>query len=144
MKKKILLAILLFGVIGLGIAAYLFNKPAETSVSGKADFTMPAEELYAAFEQNEAMANEKYLNKIIKVQGEIASISEADSLGLNVTLSGGEGMFGVSCQVPEPGQEAAEFKVGEPLVVKGLCTGKLMDVVLVKGVIEQTIIGKKR
>jgi hypothetical protein len=136
MKKKILLALLAIVAIGGAIGFYLYNKPAERTVSADAEFTVQAPALFSEFENNEGQANSKYLNKVVAVQGKVLSIAKGDSAGVSITLEAGSEMFGVSCLVPEVG-ETANLKEGDNITVKGLCTGMLMDVVLVKCRVEK-------
>lgn len=134
MKKKIFLALFLAGIAIAGFLGYMYQKPAEKTVSGQAVYTLNASDLYAQFEENEAKANEKFLNQVVAVKGKISDIEKTDSLGINITLES-EGMFGVICEVTE-GYENLSLKAGDSVTVKGLCTGVLMDVVLVKCLID--------
>ena len=136
MIKKLLLLVLVLGVLGAAVAGYLYRKPAEKTVSGKADYSVEAASLFSEFEQNEDQANEKYLNKVLSVNGTIASIAPADSQGVAITLEAASEMSGVSCQLADA-QQAASLKKGDQVLVKGRCTGMLMDVVLVNCTLEK-------
>lgn len=129
MKKKILFIILIGAAVAGGVGYYMYNKPAEKTISAKEEFTVDAAALFQEFTDNEAQANQKYLNKVIAVKGKVLDITPNDSLGINLTLETGDAMFGVSCHIPEPGKAPQK---GDVVSVKGLCTGMLMDVVLVK------------
>ncbi|TAK32075.1 MAG: hypothetical protein EPO28_17950, partial [Saprospiraceae bacterium] len=74
MKKFILYG---FMVLLFGVALWwvLSQKSSEAIQSTKAEFTMEAGRLYHEFWANEAEANEKYLNKIIRVSGEVVDFS---------------------------------------------------------------------
>lgn len=133
--RYIAIAVVLLVLVGFLIANYFFNKPSARIVEGDADYQVDAHQLYAEFEEDEEKSNKKYLNKIVAVKGKVTDISEPDSLGFTVTL-GTNGMFGVSCEVAD-GEKAGFINVDDSITVKGLCTGKLMDVVLVKCIVEE-------
>ena len=135
MKKKILFILLIGIAVAGGVGFYMYNKPAEKTITAKEEYTVEAAALFSEFSDNETQANTKYLNKVIAVKGKVLDITPNDSLGINLTLETGDEMFGVSCHIPEPGKDAP--KKGDVISVKGLCTGMLMDVVLVKCSINQ-------
>ena len=131
MKRRVIAIIIVFSALGVSAAIYMYQKPPEKVVSSRADFTVDATELFAEFDKSEAQANQKYLNKIVTVKGTVADVSAVDSLGVNLILATGNPLFGISCQLPS-GVPGNGIKDGEQVTVTGLCTGKLMDVVLVK------------
>jgi len=136
MKKKILLGLLILVALAAGTGFYLYNKPAEKTVTADAAVTVDAPVIFSEYEANEAEANTKYLNKVVEVKGKIAGISEKNEQGVTIALDANNEMFGVSCQVSEAeGMDA--LKEGDMVTVKGLCTGILMDVVLVKCSVEK-------
>jgi pectate lyase len=136
MKKKILLGLLILVALAAGTGFYLYNKPAEKTVSDDAAYTVEAPALFSEYESNEMQANTKYLNKVVEVKGKIASVSPKDAQGVTIALDANNEMFGVSCQVSET-EGLATLKEGDMVTVKGLCTGLLMDVVLVKCSVEK-------
>jgi len=102
----------------------------------KADYTLQSERLVAEFEKNEAKANQKYMDKVVEVQGIIAEIS-ADQKGATVVaLRNVDAFSGVLCTLNEDAGKAMQsYTVGKPIKIRGVCTGMLMDVVLNKCVI---------
>lgn len=135
MKAKFIIGIIFIGVIAVSAGFFMYQKPSEKTVGRKAAYTVQAMELFNEFNDHEASANEKYLNKILLVEGRIAEISAVDSVGLTILLETSNPLFGVSCQLPE-GLGGRTLKRGENARIRGLCTGKLMDVVLIKCVLE--------
>jgi hypothetical protein len=130
--KKILFAIGILIVIGGGVAFYLYNMPHQNIKRATPDYEMTALELFRAFEEDEGTANEKYLDKIIKVAGMVQGMEKNDEGIVSVTLQG-DGMFGVICQLDQLSEHPrTEFEAGERVTFKGKCTGMLMDVVLVR------------
>ncbi len=136
MKKTLIFIALVVVLAGAGFAYLQYNKPHRNTVTEQPAQTMEAASLFAAYEQDEAAADEKYLDKLLQVKGTIASISTAEEGVSSITLQTEDPIFGVSCQLlPEEGAKSADLKAGDEIQVKGICTGKLMDVVLVRGVL---------
>lgn len=132
--KKILIPLLILGAVGLAIGIYQYNKPHKDIRSAEPAFTLEATELYSAYDTEEAAANEKYLDKVIQVTGEVADVSENGEGNLTVTLDGGGMLGGVICEMDTFSEEGTEarFEPGQTVTLKGICTGMLMDVVLVR------------
>lgn len=135
MQTKILLSVTFLIVLMSGAAMYMYNKPASTT-TGSAEFFMPAGDLFQEFERNEGAANKRYLNKVIEVTGRVADIEAVDSVGVNVTLESANPLFGIVCEFTDPNQ-SGDIRIGEVVKIRGLCTGMLLDVVLVKCSIEK-------
>ncbi len=135
MKKKtrnIIIIIIAIGLMaGVGIGYYFYNKPPADVAGMNPEFKLTATALNDAYEKNEKEANEKYLGKIIEVTGEISSI-EKDSTATLVLSTGGNSMSTVRCTLsPHEKTEENSLSVGNPIKLKGKCTGKLFDVVLI-------------
>lgn len=131
--KKVLLFLVPVILIGLGVVYAIYNKPHKNMEKTEADLQVKAFDLFAEFENNEAKANEKYLEKVLVVEGEITDISANEAGNISLTLKSSSDMFGVICQMDELTEhERTEFQVGETVSIKGICTGMLMDVVLVR------------
>ncbi|MCB0630885.1 MAG: hypothetical protein R2824_21150 [Saprospiraceae bacterium] len=131
--KKILLYLLPVLLIGLTAAYFMYNKPHQNMEKAAADLTISSKELFAAFESDETGANEKYLEKIVVVKGQIKDVSTNEEGHISLTLESESDMFGVICQLDELTEHPrTDFTVGETVSMKGICTGMLMDVVLVR------------
>jgi hypothetical protein len=126
------LLLLLVGIGGL----WQYNRPARNLENEDAAFAMPAADIYKQFSEDEQKANQQYLDKTIQVQGVLKSVSRGQDGSLNLSLDSGNGMGDVTCEVPDTNiPEGAALQVGQPVAIKGQCTGYLTDVVLVKCVI---------
>jgi hypothetical protein len=126
--------ILLICLAGWGI--YKVYKPHGNVGSDEAVISIHAATLYNEFQTKEAQANKKWLGKVIEVTGTITSINESGNY-VSVNLGGGpEG--GVDCSVLKKDlQPALNLAKGDTVIVKGKCTGFLMDVNLVDCVIKK-------
>ena len=135
MKKLIGIGLLL-ALLGVGVGYFMYNKPHQNMEKAEADMTLESTTLFSAFESNEAEANEKYLDKIIKISGTVKEVNTDEEGNISLTLESGNELFGVICQMDNlTKQEKTDFKIGEPVTLKGICTGMLMDVVLVRCVV---------
>ena len=133
MKKKIFIALGIAMVIGLAVGLYMYNKPLESMSSQKAEITISAADLYQAFDTDEQAANTTYLGKVIQVSGTIESISAGDDASTNILLNAGDAMGGVICRLDASSSDV--FQEGQQVVLRGQCTGKLLDVELARCVL---------
>ena len=91
---------------------------------------MLGSELLEAFEGDEYLANKKYLDKIIEVKGNISKIEDHKSIYIDTENPLSSIIFEM-----EEGQDITSLKVGDVITIKGLCTGYLMDVVMVRSIL---------
>ena len=130
---KLLKIGLVLAALGLIAGLYLYNKPHQNMMSATTDISMDATQLFEAFEANENVSNEKYLDKIIEVKGKVREVKKDETGNLSVILETDDMMFGVVCQLDELSTpKRTAFQPGEEVTFKGVCTGVLMDVVLVR------------
>jgi hypothetical protein len=122
-------------VIVTAIAFYLYQKPRTSLTNIKADYTLSAKDLYTAFQQDEKKANQKFIEKVIEVSGNVENVEETDST-VNILLLG-DSLGGVNCSVKKDADNKIATPVkGKDVKVKGRCVGFLMDVNLVDAIIE--------
>lgn len=138
MKKIffITLIALLIGAISIFfVYTRVYNKPHTDVNNSTADFNVSAVELMAAFQNDEQSANQKYLDKIVQVIGTIRKINTVNGISV-ITLGTGDSMGGVICNMdPAENKNVLVLEVGQELEAKGICTGYLLDVILVRAVI---------
>jgi hypothetical protein len=135
-SKKILLSLSFLTLTVMIYAAYLYFKPVQSLKRLDSTFSVSAVELVNDYESNEIDANEKYLNKIIEVKGSIDDI-EINEMGINIKLDAQNDISSVVFEM-EKKSVISELHIGDIVVIKGICTGYLMDVVLVQGIILDT------
>ena len=131
--KKVSIGVLAIAFITAGYGFYLFKKkPADIRVLS-AQYEMQATALVKEFAADESSATKKYLDKVIAVKGKITGV-ETNATGMaTVFLEGGDPLTSVTCSFYN--EEALSVKMlqkGKETTIKGMCTGKLMDVVLNK------------
>ena len=133
MLKKLLIFGAIAAVLGGGVGYYMWNKP--HAEIGAPDFTTTATALAAEFGADEVAASKKYVGStdnmiVVQVSGTIASVQN-DTSGISLGLETGDPINGISCVLDKfTKQNKTDFKVGETVVLKGVCTGKLSDVVI--------------
>lgn len=128
MQRKILIVLGLIIMIAIIIGISMYFKPHENMSRQSADFSLSANELVYDFEADEAVANEKYVDKVIEVTGEIGSVDvTADKITL--ILNTENPVSGVICEMDDlSDHDSSLFVEGEKISLKCLCTGYLMDV----------------
>jgi len=137
--KKILLGILLVAIAAAGYGFYMYNKKPADVRTLTANYELTAAALLADFNKDETAANTKYLDKVIAVSGKVTEIKLEPATGqATVTLDSGDPMAAITCSFYNNETASVKnLKQGDAVVIKGKCTGKLMDVVLNKCSIEK-------
>ena len=128
--KKILVPLAILALIGAGIGYYMYNKPVESLKHKKADVSTSADQLLTEYEADEKTANEKYLGKVVEVNGRITGITNEEGKN-KVILETSSPMASVICEMEES-MNMSDLKAGDNVKVKGMCTGYLSDVILVQ------------
>ena len=131
-RKNVLLAIALLTALGAGVGYYMYQKPAEKSVTGDADVVIGAKELLEAFQADETKAMTTYAknDQVIQVTGVVRTMDKSDPAKVNVVLETGDALAGITCEF-EPAH-APDWKEGATVKVNGVCAGILMDVLLTR------------
>lgn len=131
LKKVIIITAIGVLVIGITYAYYLFNKKTQSIAGEKPHYIMTATALVSEFELGEKEANSKFLGKIIEVSGVVTEKTKNSNGMYNLTIQGAD-LAGVGCEFePAANKTVAAIKEGEIIKVKGICSGVLMDVILV-------------
>lgn len=132
MKAYLKYILLIFAIGGL-VGFYMYNKPHKNMTSAEIDVKMNAPQLFEHFEKDESLANQKYLDKVIEVSGLVTAVNVEKDGTTSVTLDTDNSMFGIICQMDNLSKhKRTNFKTGEQVKLKGICTGMLMDVILVR------------
>ncbi len=131
--KQIIYGVLILFMGAISYGFYLHEKKPADIRKEVAQFEMTSSALVEDFNRDETAANKKYLDKVISVKGNVADIKTDSSGQATVFLDSGDPMASVTCSFYN--EEAAAVKAiqkGTAVIIKGKCTGKLMDVVLNK------------
>ncbi len=132
MKAKYIIGIILIAILaGAGIGLKMFFKP-HTEVSKlNIDFQINAPELMNDFRQNETAATTKYSEKVLEISGKLVAKNKLEN-GTDVLVLEDE-MQGISCQLDSSWTKSnpsviQELQPGQPVKVKGICKGYLMEI----------------
>ena len=135
MKKRIWLFFFILVIIAVSVYAWKeYNRKPLNLLHADAAEKLKAEELAAAFEADETIANKKYLGKIIEVEGIITNINTSQT-PVHLILGNENSMHNVGISLSGHNQNIANLKKGVPVTVRGECTGFLIDVELNNAVI---------
>lgn len=130
--KKIIISILLLVLLGVFIAYKMYNKPHINVANEQADITLTANTILTDFTTDENAANTKYLEKIIQVSGVVSNVKTENNKAI-ITLQTSNDFASILCHLSEESSKKVQsIKIGETIKLKGICTGFLMDVVLIK------------
>jgi hypothetical protein len=131
---KLYVKIALFAVMFIAVAAilaalYLFSMTHSDIKKAKPDFEITATQLQKEFDYDETKASIKYINKIVEVTGTIASIKPEENNSINISLATENRISSVICTCPAI-RDISEYKPGDKVTIRGICSGYLMDVLL--------------
>jgi hypothetical protein len=126
--KIALIFVFVFAVASILIAVSLYFKKHSDLATTKPDYVITATSLQKEFEDNEKSASEKYIKKVLEINGTVASVTQADSSNINVSLKTGSDLSSVICTFA--GKDMSKFKTGQDVTIHGECSGFLMDVLL--------------
>lgn len=134
MKLKPYIKIALFTVFfialgGILAGLWMFNRQHKDLLNVRPDYKITAIDLQKAFEDSEAAATERYMNKVIEVSGVIESVKSGEDNILSVILKTGSDLSSVICTFPS-GTDHTLFSSGNQITIRGECSGFLMDVLL--------------
>jgi uncharacterized protein YpmS len=137
--KWLLVLGLLMLLVGGGAVWYIFNLKFEDTSTQKANFTVNAYSFIKEFEVNDTLANKKYIEKMVIVNGRVSETENADST-VNIkmvdTLTDAYIIFAFQ---PQNANDAKTLKVGDSVAIKGSCSGGAYSEIL-----ETTFITFKR
>ncbi len=142
MKKKLIIGSAVIIVIAIVIfVTYLriFRKANTEAINKKPDLVMSADSLVASFNLGpDSAVNARFVDKVIQVKGTIAEINK-DTSGYVILLRDSTASEGVSCSLgTDQLQKVQSLQSGKVVNIKGICSGKLIDVSLNKcAIIEQ-------
>lgn len=132
--KKFNISVVFFIIVVFGLIAsvYFYNKPHLDVENTKADYVLTAQNLIDEYQKNETVTNEKYSESIVQVSGKIMEISTLKGNGV-ITINDGSLKTSIICHMlTSQNAQTISLKKGQEVVIKGICTGYLLDVIMVK------------
>ena len=132
MKIKYAIIFILFVfILGAGIGLKMFFKPHADVNNLDAEFKVEAPKLMDEFQNEEATATAKYSEKVLEISGKLVAKNKLPN-GTNLLILEDE-MAGISCQLDSSWSAAnpsiiQALETGNPVTVKGVCKGYLMEI----------------
>jgi tRNA_anti-like len=131
-KKKIItyvaLAIIAVLAIGGTYAYKEWNRKPKDSANTKADVSINCKVLIDEFVKDEKIANAKYLDKLIALNGIAKSIDKDENGFYTLVLGDTATSSSIRCTMDSlHNDDAAIIKEGATIKIKGFCTGYIPD-----------------
>lgn len=133
--KKLLKALLILLVIIAIAFLIFFNLPKSNIKKKDAAFTMNTQMIYNAFNNNEAVANKKYLGKVLEIEGKIIDKSIDRRKAGVIRLSKSNKSEVMVSLTTDQTSKLNNYNVGDMIKVKAKCNGFIQEVVFDKGII---------
>jgi len=131
-RKTVIIVLLIVITSVLALVMYVYNKPHVNVKKAEAAFVVTAQNLISEYQQDETKTNEKYSESVIQVKGTIFEISTLKGNSV-ITLKDENLESSIICHMlPEENTRALQIKKGQDIEIKGICTGYLMDVIMVR------------
>jgi len=129
------LIVLVLIIISLFFIINLYNKPFIDIKKSNPELVISAQEILSDYQADENLANKKYVDNLIQIKGEIADISFDNGISI-ITLKDISGFSSIICHMlPEANLNVLKLKKGNQIVIKGVCTGFLIDIMMVRCVL---------
>lgn len=125
-KKKILIILSLGILIAIGIALYMFFKPARDIQATKTDYSYSASVIVNEYLTDAKAANDKYLDeegnsKVLEITGKVADISEDFNNQKVILLKSSTDKAGVNATfIKKANAHTDDVKIGDEITVKGV------------------------
>ncbi len=121
--KKILLGLFIVLLAGAGVVWYIFTEKFTDTANRKSDFTVNAMDFIKEFRQNASMANRKYTEKIVVVNGIVSSIAAADTTANIKFADTSTGDYIIFAFQEQHLADAKKLQEGQQVSIKGSCSG---------------------
>ncbi len=137
MRKLIIGSALLLLVLA-GVMLYMNYDFRAGIAKEEPDYVIDARTLFAEYDADEDAANQKYLGKTIEVSGDINHIDKTTD-PVTISLEVGAVMGNLVCELSKTVEvDVTGIEEGEKITIKGSCSGKLLDVILVNCIIVES------
>lgn len=120
--KKLLIAVFVLVLAGVGTIWYLFTEKFGDTVNEKPAYKFSATDLIKEFKKNDTVANKLYAEKIIVVTGIVTTV-EAAGTSINIKMTDTTGSYVIFAFQQQHLAEARAIKEGDNVSIKGSCSG---------------------
>ncbi|MEO5581215.1 MAG: hypothetical protein ABIR66_00870 [Saprospiraceae bacterium] len=130
MIRRILLVLFVLALLGGYIGYKMYNKPHQDVSAAHIVVRLTADALLTAFKENETEASIKFINKVIEVSGNIAD-SKNENSQIIIQMETTDVLSNIICTLDSTQTSSKkDFKIGDSIRIKGICSGFLSDVIL--------------
>lgn len=134
MTKRVIRNIVIFllvttvGIIAINYYKQNFEQPG--LCNKKANFVYDAPVFYSEYVADEKAGDEKFLNKIIEIDGDISEILYLKDKTIAIMLkNGGEEPGIINCSLDKSeNKKAKKLQENDKITIKGLCSGMLREI----------------
>ncbi len=136
--RKLIIGSLLLLLVLAGVMLYMNYDFRAGIAKEEPDYVIDARTLFAEYDADEDAANQKYLGKTIEVSGDINHIDKTND-PVTISLEAGGVMGNLVCELSKTVEvDVTGIEEGEKITIKGSCSGKLLDVILVNCIIVES------
>lgn len=121
--KKIGAFIIILVLAGAAVAWYLFTDTFSDTAHRKVEFTVDAMDFIKEFEKDNKLANQKYTEKIIAVNGTVSEVESADTTTNIKMIDTESGSYIIFAFQQQHLADAKMLKTGDKVFIKGSCSG---------------------
>jgi hypothetical protein len=121
--KRILIGGLILLVAGVIAVWFIFNEKFTDTKERKAAYTVNAMDFIHEFEKNDSLANIKYAEKIITVNGRVSETEAADTTINIKMIDTATDAYIIFAFQQQHLNEAKSLKEGDSISIKGSCSG---------------------
>lgn len=122
-RKKLFIALLVFIVAASGLIWYIFTEKFSDTAISKADYAVEAASLIKEFQLNDSLANKKYTEKIITVNGIVSELEMADTTANIKMADSTTGDYLIFAFQPQHLAETKTIKKGDQVSIRASCSG---------------------
>jgi tRNA_anti-like len=127
-KKNLVFLVLILTIITIGFGLWKgleeYNRTNKDLVTVDPDIKISSGDLIHQYEANDSIADQKYLGKVIEVNGNIAKVERDEKGYYTVVFGDGNRASTVRCSMDTVhNQDAANLKEGSSAIIRGACTG---------------------
>lgn len=108
----------------------IMSETQQGTESVKADYTMNAEDLIHEFLANDSVANKKYREKILVVNGTAAQVQPLGDSTVNIKFTDTTGSYIIFSLEKDQYVKSREIKAGDEVGLKGSCSGSVYSEIL--------------
>jgi len=128
--KKIGAFIIILVLAGATVAWYLFTDTFSDTAHRKVEFTVDAMDFIKEFEKDNKLANQKYTEKIIAVNGTVSEVESADTTTNIKMIDSESGSYIIFAFQQQHLADAKKLKAGDKVSIKGSCSGGTFSEIL--------------